>query len=210
MDASNLVARLLTRRGTVGMAVIGAHAGLVLLLLHSVIAQPVTTTPIVVSVIQAPARLTEAPPLFHPELLPPRPILVPPPEYAAINEPSTTVTAAVAPAREDSPPPSWGTSTPAELPAMSDVAYLQRPIPRYPPQSRRAREEGLVILRVVIDHTGRVVSVDVQRSSGHPRLDEAACNAVAAALFKPYVADGVARPASAVIPIEFSLRPASS
>jgi protein TonB len=61
------------------------------------------------------------------------------------------------------------------------------------PFLRRAREEGLVILRVVIDHTGRVVSVDIQRSSGHPRLDEAPRNAVAAALFKPYVADGVGR-----------------
>jgi TonB family protein len=50
----------------------------------------------------------------------------------------------------------------------------------------------------------------VFRSSGHPRLDQAAKEAVALALFKPYVSGGIARAAIAMIPIEFSLRGAAS
>jgi protein TonB len=211
MEAQLFMDRLLNRRSAVGLAVIAPHAALVLLLLHSVIARPPTTNPMVVSVIPAPARVREAPAVFHPELLPVGPLLVPPPELKIISDPNAAMIAAAADsASQAAPPLTVSPAGPVALPAMSQIAYLQRPMPRYPAQSRRAREEGLVVLRVVIDPLGRVVSVDVQRSSGHPRLDEAARDAVAGALFKPYMADGVARPASAVIPIEFSLRTASS
>lgn len=88
---------------------------------------------------------------------------------------------------------------------MSKVAYLEPPAPRYPPESKRAREEGLVILKVLIDELGHASSVHVYRSSGHPRLDEAACNAVQRALFKPYLDGGIARAAIAMVPVEFSL-----
>ena len=34
---------------------------------------------------------------------------------------------------------------------ISTVEYLRQPVPRYPPQSRKLREQGLVVLRVLID-----------------------------------------------------------
>jgi hypothetical protein len=34
------------------------------------------------------------------------------------------------------------------VPEMSDVAYRVQPAPRYPPESRRTRKQGLVLLRV--------------------------------------------------------------
>jgi periplasmic protein TonB len=86
------------------------------------------------------------------------------------------------------------------------VGYLVPPAPRYPPASRRAREEGEVLVRVLIDIDGRPSEVRILRSSGHPRLDDAAIEAVRAALFRPYVADGHARAAYVRVPVEFALR----
>jgi protein TonB len=89
---------------------------------------------------------------------------------------------------------------------MSDIAYVVQPAPHYPPESRRIREQGLAILRVVIDESGRAKAIEVYRSSGHPRLDEAARIAVARAIFKPFMDGGVARAAAAIVPVELSLR----
>lgn len=96
--------------------------------------------------------------------------------------------------------------TPPVLDAQS-VGYLVPPAPRYPPASRRAREEGEVLVRVLIDIDGRPSEIRILRSSGHPRLDDAALEAVRAALFRPYVADGRARAAYVRVPVEFALRP---
>ena len=86
------------------------------------------------------------------------------------------------------------------------VGYLVPPAPHYPPASRRLREEGEVLVRVLIDVDGRPSEIDVLRSSGHVRLDDAAIEAVRAALFRPYVADGRARAAYVRVPVEFALR----
>jgi protein TonB len=93
---------------------------------------------------------------------------------------------------------------------MSEVAYLVQPEPHYPPESRRIHEHGLVVLRVIIDESGHAKEVEIYRSSGHPRLDEAARSAVARAVFKPYMDGGVGRASAAIVPIEFSLRASSS
>lgn len=90
---------------------------------------------------------------------------------------------------------------------IDDVAYLKPPRPHYPAESRRCREQGLVLLRVMIDELGHVVSIDIQRSSGHARLDAAARDAVERALFRPYLENGVARTVLATIPIEFNWKP---
>lgn len=88
---------------------------------------------------------------------------------------------------------------------ISSVEYVREPAPRYPPQSRRLREQGLVVLRVLIDEKGQASSIEIESSSGHVRLDHAAKDAVARAAFRPYVEDGAPRRALVLIPIEFSL-----
>lgn len=93
---------------------------------------------------------------------------------------------------------------------ISAVEYLREPSPRYPPQSRRLREQGLVILRVLIDEAGTARSIEVETSSGHERLDHAAREAVSRAAFRPYVEDGLPRRALVLIPIEFSLNRGSA
>ena len=88
---------------------------------------------------------------------------------------------------------------------ISTVEYVREPVPRYPPQSRRLREQGLVVLRVLIDEKGQACDIAIESSSGHARLDHAAKDAVARATFRPYVEDGAPRRALVLIPIEFSL-----
>jgi TonB family protein len=50
--------------------------------------------------------------------------------------------------------------------------------PEYPPASRRAGEEGTVTLRAFVDENGRCSQIEVVKSSGFPKLDEAAVNEV--------------------------------
>lgn len=88
---------------------------------------------------------------------------------------------------------------------VATVEYLREPSPRYPPQSRKLREQGLVVLRVVIDERGVACDIDIESSSGYSRLDHAAKDAVARAAFRPYIEDGTPRRALVLIPIEFAL-----
>jgi len=55
---------------------------------------------------------------------------------------------------------------------------LEATPPRYPIDSRRAREQGTVVLKVTVGLDGRVAQIDVSRSSGFDRLDRAALGAV--------------------------------
>lgn len=60
----------------------------------------------------------------------------------------------------------------------SDANFLSNPAPAYPRLSRRLREEGRVLLDVLILADGTVREARLRRSSGHPRLDGAALEAV--------------------------------
>lgn len=85
------------------------------------------------------------------------------------------------------------------------MRYLERPVPVYPSFSRRTGETGRVTMRVLIDEKGKPSKLEVQQSSGFPRLDESAASAIRAARFKPYTEDGQARPVWVLIPVVFDL-----
>jgi periplasmic protein TonB len=97
-------------------------------------------------------------------------------------------------------------STPAPPKTISGVEYIQRPEPHYPPSSKRMGEEGKVTLRILVNEKGRPEKVEIQKSSGFSRLDDAAKQAAMSAVFKPYMEDG--RPVSvyAIVPINFSIQ----
>jgi protein TonB len=59
-----------------------------------------------------------------------------------------------------------------------DLKTSNRVDPIYPPASRRGGEQGTVRLKVLVDTNGRPSNVAVTQSSGFPRLDEAAVQAV--------------------------------
>nr|WP_275588825.1 energy transducer TonB [Croceicoccus hydrothermalis] len=101
-------------------------------------------------------------------------------------------------------------AAPAPAPAPitpPDVAAAQRdnPAPEYPFIARRAREEGTVLLRVLVDPSGRVDTLNVAEGSRSSRLDEAALRAVRKWRFKPAMQAGRAVAAWVMVPITFSL-----
>src|SRR5450830_1037371 len=81
----------------------------------------------------------------------------------------------------------------ALMPASAQDISVTLSVPpqvAYPAVSRRAGEEGNVLLRVVVEKTGLPRSVEVVRSSGFPRLDQAAIEAYRKARFVPYMENG--------------------
>jgi protein TonB len=91
--------------------------------------------------------------------------------------------------------------------SVTDPDYLQMPRPVYPLAAKRARAQGLVHVRALVDVEGRAQEATVARSSGFELLDHAACEAVRRALFKPYRRNNIARSMVVIVPVEFSLTP---
>jgi len=54
------------------------------------------------------------------------------------------------------------------------ASFAKRPSLIYPVESRQAREEGTVVLRITVDARGRPTNVTIIKGSGFPRLDRAA------------------------------------
>lgn len=97
-----------------------------------------------------------------------------------------------------------GSQNPVTIPE-SQIRYKRRPQPIYPPLSRRKGEEGSVILRVLVNTQGHVQKVEIQHSSGYPRLDSAAENAIYEAAFHPYQKNGVSKTVWTTATIYFRL-----
>lgn len=90
-------------------------------------------------------------------------------------------------------------------PPVYEADYLSNPPPSYPRLSRRLREEGEVELRVRVDPAGQPVAVELARSSGSGRLDEAALRAVRDWRFEPARRGDQAVEAWVRVPILFKL-----
>ncbi|MBC7983646.1 MAG: energy transducer TonB [Candidatus Obscuribacterales bacterium] len=63
-------------------------------------------------------------------------------------------------------------------PSFADLRLVHKTDPLYPPASRRFDEEGMVLVKLTVAANGRVIDAAVQTSSGYPRLDQAALEAV--------------------------------
>ena len=180
-----------------------------------------------------PAQST-AMPQQPPEAAPPKPLFTPTPTPKRAVQPAATARKAQTPASEplpqttpapatmdtlvDTPVPSLPAApapvspepqppaAPAPPKTVSGVEYIQPPQPDYPPIAKRMGEEGRVMLRVLVSDRGRPEKVDVQKSSGFARLDEAARQAAMRAMFKPHLKDGRPVAVYALIPINFAIQ----
>ena len=90
--------------------------------------------------------------------------------------------------------------------ARFDAAYLNNPSPAYPMLSRRLREEGEVMLRVLVAADGQPKRIEVRTGSGSERLDRAAEDAVARWRFVPARRGESAVEAWVLVPIVFKLK----
>ena len=146
-------------------------------------------------------------PLPHPPTAPPvRPQALPlsPPALPLAAPSGISAPTALPPARTTADAPAGrGVAAPVE----ASLAYRAAPL-QFPLQALRQRMHGLVLLRVLVDETGRPVEVQVERSSGYPLLDHSAREQVLAGWrFQPAVLNGRRVRAWARVPVSFNLRP---
>ncbi len=167
--------------------------------------------PIVASVIEEPQPLPPPPAEPVPPTRPhtftrttPPPVAPPVPERSTVQVPAPPLPADTVSAPVESPVapvnPGAGAAGPSRELAYDGALKL-----RYPPLALRQRQQGRVLLNVLVDAEGRVQRIEIARSSGHTELDAAARDAVQRARFRPVLRDGVAEPAWGVVPIEFRL-----
>ena len=78
--------------------------------------------------------------------------------------------------------------------------------PTYPRNSIRAEEEGVTVISLDIDASGRVTSGSIRESSGHRRLDDETLSALSQCRFKPAATDGVPTATTGVFRFAWNLR----
>jgi len=195
------------------IVILGLHVALIAaLLIVRQVAPAQAMDPMMVSFVaqaQAPEPEPEPPP---PEPLKPEP--KPKPKMIAASAPPTPTAIELPPQEEtepvETPPPAApavGDVEPEIIPPNFVAAYLNNPAPTYPKTSIRLREQGTVMLRVLVNPQGAADSVMVEQSSGHARLDEAAVSVVKKRWrFVPAKKGDVAVPAWVLIPLSFELK----
>jgi len=135
------------------------------------------------------------PPVVAPKTPPPK---TPPPPVTQLPTATTApiITTPAVPATSNIAPvaPSQSTAPSAPTPSIRTGAAIQPGAScakaDYPSASRRLEEEGTVSLKFLIGVDGRVLQAEIEKTSGFPRLDEAARNALSKCQFRPGTIDG--------------------
>lgn len=94
-----------------------------------------------------------------------------------------------------------------EIAAPKNVSHLDCNIarPDYPSLSRRRGETGTAYVKFVVGLTGKLENIELKKSSGFSRLDDAALAAVHASACKPYLENGQPIRAAYTQPYDFNL-----
>jgi protein TonB len=120
---------------------------------------------------------------------------------AAAASPAAPVTAPAA-----DPQPAPAATLPADT-APKSVERLACAItrPQYSVISRRHGETGTVLIKLIIDASGQIESAVVARSSGFPRLDDAAVQATLQSHCSAHMENGRGVRSAALVPFSFTL-----
>ena len=92
-----------------------------------------------------------------------------------------------------------------QLGSSGAPAFSQQAVPVYPAQARRLGREGMVVLRVSIDATGKLRGVTVLQAAAYG-FTEAAVKAIRQSSYRPAQMGGRAFQADALVTIRFKLR----
>ena len=95
-------------------------------------------------------------------------------------------------------------SEPLRLTHVQPPRLIKRVAPIYPIAPIKAHIEGIVTIEAVTDIYGRVVKVRV--TSGHPLLRYAAVQAVKQWIYEPYILNGIPRPVTFTVNVNFKLQ----
>ena len=154
--------------------------------------------PVVVSLLEMPQDPPPEQP--QPDLdqpVPPQPtqVVTPPPLVAVptvapvIQQVEVAKPAPPAPQVAPAPPAPPVQTGPVNGGDLSAQVLFRKPI-RVPLESRRQHEEGIVVLSLLLSPDGRVADISVVTSSGFPRLDRAAMDAVRDWRWSPLTRNG--------------------
>ncbi len=143
----------------------------------------------------------------------PSPVVVLPPPIVLAPAPSPITTSPEPPPPQVTVPgpPAPPQPAPARAPAIESVGDLssrmiQATPPSYPRESRRRREEGTVVLMVLLGEDGKVADISVSQSSGFDRLDRAALAAVRRWVWSPTIRAGAPVMVRGMVEIPFILQ----
>jgi protein TonB len=141
--------------------------------------------------------------------IPPIPVVpklvpIPQQETFSVPKPQPTVPSKPKPLHRNVSTPSSNASKGAAVQAQPDDLHNEPP--EYPEESRAAREQGLVMLRVAVTENGDAASVSILRSSGYFRLDQAARRTVQHWKFRAGMAGGIPIRSEIDVPVYFKLQ----
>jgi protein TonB len=91
------------------------------------------------------------------------------------------------------------------VPVVVELTRLSVTQPMYPPEAIRYRQEGTVMLLVLVGRDGLPKDIRVSQSSGFRLLDKEAIRTVSHWTFRPKTVDGVPVDGYAKIPLNFQL-----
>jgi len=189
----------LARGGRIA-AVAGLHAAVLYAIATSL---GIVRPPEIVAPLQA--SLIEATQPAHPyKAVPVRPQIV----QAQLDVPLPDTPPQVDVPEQTSTPPA--DSPPTEAISDANLQVTRRVEPGYPPASRRAGEQGTVVLSVLVDAAGHPQQIKVRTSSGHERLDQAAMEAIRRWTFNPAVRGSQKVTAWTSVRVKFELQNAAA
>ena len=194
----------LFQRGPVGIFVIVAHVVLIYFVAASlgIVQMPNLAKPMEAVIIDTPpAEKSEPVQVIKPQM-----------EQPQIETPPLEDTVPEIEVPTDVPAPAAITAETSSAPPVGETANMKvnrRVDPVYPPQSRRAGEEGTGVYRVLVDAKGHPLEVSVLNSSGFPRLDEAALAAIKKWAFSPAMQSGQAVQSWTRVQVKFELQNAA-
>lgn len=149
-----------------------------------------------------PAPKVEQPPILatkrQVQAAPEAPVIPPEPTPDAPPQ-ETKQEAPVAPPAPPTP------AAPTEIPVDVRAAYANNPKPSYPLSSKRLNEQGVSRLRVLVGSDGRVQQIELEKSSGFSRLDQAAMATVRDWKFAPARRGDSAFSTWVIVPINWKL-----
>ena len=187
--------RTQTKRLPSLMVVLVLHGILLWLIQSGLARQAITLTQESVEALLLTDAAPPPPPAAAPKTPPTKTPL--PPVIPTTSTATPVITTPTAPAISNTAPaPTQNAASPAPSPSIRTGAAIQPGAscakPDYPSASRRLEEEGTVSLKFLIGADGRVLQSEIEKTSGFPRLDEAARNALSKCQFRPGTVDGKA------------------
>lgn len=207
--------------GGTGLFVLALHAIVIAWILFqgAGISKPAPEQTMMVMMIPAPEQPV-APPVLPPPPIPEQPPIVksvrqvePPPSAPVVRE-EPEVVPDVKEAPKEQLPVAAASVVDAAAPATPSVpvipiasvrmAYLNNKMV-YPDHLRRRGIQGKAVVKVLVSPEGRVLQIELAKSSGNTELDNAALKGVRDWKFAPFTGPG-AVPSSAIVPINFELK----